>query len=384
MSGMFEGCSSLTRTSLDLSGWNTQNVTSMSCMFRNCSRLTDLSCLSNWDVSAVTNMQSMFSGCSRLTDLSCLSEWDVSAVITMSDMFHGCSSLTSLDLSGWNTQNVTSMSYMFYGCSSLTSLDLSGWNTQNVTSMSYMFYDCSSLTSLDLSSWDTSEVTSMNHMFSSDEIYSAKMSLVSISFGPNWNTHSVKNMSRMFYQCSSLTSLDLSNWNPTNNVNTSYMFYSCYRLETIYCKYSWTPKSNTDMFKFCTKLKSETTGKTYKDGYSSSMANPVTGLFTMPEPIATYTPTIQKTVLDNNNQPIIDWDFEPGQFTFNISSDNPNVPLPEETEVQTDNNGLAIWSGIKYYEPGEYIYKIEEKLGNIPGITYDTFPHELNVVVKEE
>ena len=31
--------------------------------------------------------------------------------------------------------------------------------------MSSMFYDCSSLTSLDLSKWDTSKVTNMNNMF---------------------------------------------------------------------------------------------------------------------------------------------------------------------------------------------------------------------------
>ena len=37
---------------------------------------------------------------------------------------------------------------MFSHCSSLTSLDLSNFNTNKVEDMSYMFYNCSSLTSL--------------------------------------------------------------------------------------------------------------------------------------------------------------------------------------------------------------------------------------------
>ena len=38
-------------------------------------------------------------------------------------------------------------------------------NVNNITSMSEMFYNCSSLTSLDLSSWDTSKVTNKTYMF---------------------------------------------------------------------------------------------------------------------------------------------------------------------------------------------------------------------------
>ena len=37
---MFDGCSGL--TSLDLSGWNTSNVTNMDSMFSGCSKLTTI------------------------------------------------------------------------------------------------------------------------------------------------------------------------------------------------------------------------------------------------------------------------------------------------------------------------------------------------------
>ena len=139
--GMFDGCTSL--TSLDLSGWNTSNVTDMSDMFQTCSSLTSLD-LSHFDTSNVTSMERMFTGCRSLNSLD-LSGWNTSKVTSMERMFTGCTSLTSLDLSHFDTSNVTGMDYMFYRCTSLTSLDLSGWNTSNVTGEGYMFNGCSSL-----------------------------------------------------------------------------------------------------------------------------------------------------------------------------------------------------------------------------------------------
>ena len=40
-----------------------------------------------------------------------------------------------------------------------------GFDTSQVTDMTYMFFQCSSLESLDLSGFDTSQVTSMSWMF---------------------------------------------------------------------------------------------------------------------------------------------------------------------------------------------------------------------------
>ena len=150
---------------LDLSSFDTSNVTNMSSMFYGCSSLTSLD-LSSFNTSSVTNMDSMFSGCSSLTSLD-LSSFNTSSVTDMQSMFSQCSLLTSLDVSGFNTSKVTNMSDMFRDCSSLTSLDLSGFNTSNVTDMYMMFCNCSSLTNLDLSSFNTSKVTNMSYMFSS-------------------------------------------------------------------------------------------------------------------------------------------------------------------------------------------------------------------------
>ena len=55
----------------------------------------------------------MFSNCSSLTSLN-LSNFNTNNVTNMDSMFYYCSSLTSLNLSNFNTNNVTDMAVMFY------------------------------------------------------------------------------------------------------------------------------------------------------------------------------------------------------------------------------------------------------------------------------
>ena len=93
----------------------------------------------------------MFSRCSSLASLD-LSKFDTSNVTNMRYMFCSCSSLTSLDVSKFDTSKVTDMRYMFYNCSSLTSLDVSKFDTSSVTNMNEMFYGCSSLNQIALGS----------------------------------------------------------------------------------------------------------------------------------------------------------------------------------------------------------------------------------------
>ena len=62
---MFYECNSL--TTIDLSNFNTQNVTNMHSMFCECNSLTTID-LSNFSTQNVTNMSCMFSDCSSLTN----------------------------------------------------------------------------------------------------------------------------------------------------------------------------------------------------------------------------------------------------------------------------------------------------------------------------
>lgn len=112
----------------------------------------------------VKSCDSMFYNCNKLTDLD-LSKFDTSQVTNMQAMFHSCGSLTSLDVSNFNTSKVTITYNMFYGCRSLTDLDVSNFDTSNLESCGGMFGSCNSLTSLDLSNFDISKVKTITYMF---------------------------------------------------------------------------------------------------------------------------------------------------------------------------------------------------------------------------
>lgn len=97
------------------------NVTDMSYMFSQCSRLTSVPL---FDTSNVTNMQNMFYYCNGLTTVP---QFDTSNVTNMSSMFNYCRSLTSVP--EFDTSNVGTIQNMFSNCSNLTTVpefDLSG------------------------------------------------------------------------------------------------------------------------------------------------------------------------------------------------------------------------------------------------------------------
>ena len=119
-------------------------ITDASSLFEEGRRLNSLEQLLNLISTDCNNMSYMFSDCRTLTSLD-LSSFDTANVTNMSYMFNSCYVLTSLDLSSFDTSNVTNMSGMFNGCRTLTSLDLSSFDTSNVTNMSYMFDGCSKL-----------------------------------------------------------------------------------------------------------------------------------------------------------------------------------------------------------------------------------------------
>ena len=112
----------------------------------------------------LSSTRGIFLDCSLIKTLD-LSSFNTQNVTNMSRMFYGCISLSNLNLSSFNTQNVTDMSWMFCKCNSLINLNLSSFNTQNVTDMSWMFYGCNSLINLNLSSFNTQNVIYMNSMF---------------------------------------------------------------------------------------------------------------------------------------------------------------------------------------------------------------------------
>lgn len=109
-------------------------------------------------------------------------------------------------------------SYMFSNCKNLKTLSgIEKLDMSNVEAASYMFYECSSLTSLDLSGWNTS---SLNNIVS---FLSGCSSLTSLNIS-NLNVSNVEDMALAFSNCSSLTSLDLTGWSTSKVKKFDSMF----------------------------------------------------------------------------------------------------------------------------------------------------------------
>ena len=125
----------------------------------------------------------------------------------------------------------TTTAKWFYCCEALKQIEgLEYLNTSEVKDMSRMFYGCSALTSLDLKHFNTPNVIDMSLMFDG---CAALTSLDLKSF----NTQNVTDMSSMFDGCKALTTLDLQNFN-TQNVTDMYgMFRNCAALTSLDLKH---------------------------------------------------------------------------------------------------------------------------------------------------
>lgn len=235
-----EGCSFANVTSLQYMFYNAYFVqeihfphdlgtkcTSLLAPFQNCERLVFLD-LSGWDTSNVTNFSSMFSGCMELCEIKGIEDFDFTKATTINGMFYNCRVL-DLDSSNWQTTTaLTNCGAMFQGCNNISTLDLSGFVTDNVTTFVNMFNGCESLIEIDLSNFVISDkATSLASMF----IYCR--SLRNIIRNKNWDTSNVTTFEGMFQQCLSLKEIDISDFDFSKATTIKSMFNTANRLRKI-------------------------------------------------------------------------------------------------------------------------------------------------------
>ena len=108
MGSMFSECKAL--TSLDVSHFNTANVTNMPRMFAECEALTSLD-LRSFNVDKVESMKSMFYECTVLKTIYCNEDWTNKKVTPENsyNMFMSCAALTGgngTKYSDFNTSNI--------------------------------------------------------------------------------------------------------------------------------------------------------------------------------------------------------------------------------------------------------------------------------------
>ena len=154
------------------------------------------------------------------------------------------------DSSFKNCTSITSTAYWFFGCYYLATIEgIDNLKTGNVVDMTAMFADCRSLTSLTLWNFDTSNVTNMSSMFQDCS------GLVSLTL--EWeHTEKVTDMSCMFRGCKKIGSLKLTHFNTKNVTNMWCMFYDCTELTVLDIYYFDTSNvtNMNSMFQDCPNL----------------------------------------------------------------------------------------------------------------------------------
>ena len=93
-----------------------------------------------------------------------------------------------------------------------------------LTNANKLFYECSSLVSLDFSKFKSNYINDMTDMFNG----CSKLEKINLS---NFKTKDVTSMKRTFKGCFSLKSLDLSDFDTSNVIDMSEMFRECISLE---------------------------------------------------------------------------------------------------------------------------------------------------------
>ena len=197
----------------------------------------------------------MFLNMTALESAGMLSQVARSDVSDVFGMFKGCASLESIDLSKLDVSEATSFSNMFNGCSALTGLDLSTLNTSSATTFTYMFSGCSSLTTLDVSGFDTAKATIFSDMFN------GCTNLADIDFGAAFFKNKyIRTLDAMFFNCSSLCSINLTN-NATASFETTSPFstmadicYGCTSLTSFTLTLPGRVTSFSEAFMNCPKL----------------------------------------------------------------------------------------------------------------------------------
>ena len=168
----------------------------------------------------------MFAKCSNLETLD-LSHFNTENVTTMAQMFYGCTKLHNLNIDNFNTENVSYMNGMFEGCSGLDTLDLSHFNTRYVrkSGFSYMFNGCSSLSSLDVSNFTTDKPS-----MQLDGLFKGCRSLQTLDLS-SFSTGGASSVTDMFDGCSALQTIYVSDLFKFNSVSSSNMFRDCHSLK---------------------------------------------------------------------------------------------------------------------------------------------------------
>ena len=247
--------------SVNLSGAKFGNITTANSVFNSDPKLTTVN-MSGTDLSQVHGANAWFSGDSALTDLD-FSNVTFPAELTNTFLYANNDNLKNVNLAGAknvtadflrayvkalgnsgatsinlsvnnftiNKESLTDLSSLFANMPNLKEVNVTGLVTDKVKNVSRMFYNDSALTTIvGLDTWDTSNVTDMSYIFASFT-------------NPTTDNHKPQGLE----YTGSLKALDLSGWKTSNVTNMACMFTGQNHLETLKGLSNWNTSKVTNM-----------------------------------------------------------------------------------------------------------------------------------------
>ncbi len=304
MDCLFEGCENLEHVDFG-PAIHTAHPTTMARMFKECFSLKFFD-FPEMDYSRLTSLRGCFSRCSALRSVNTTNLKNGCELSNISYLFLRCSRLTNVNLDGIQWGKIKFMEETFSSCLKLPSIDLSGCNFNLISNVAGCFLNCFKLKEVNIVA--TGEIHNIEHIY---DLFRGCSAIKKIDLGflqpsekctqfsdmfrecanlkeiqnmaPDFFKHAesteycffmcsklknlklkIQNLSLatgMFYDCSSLTSLDLSEVNLQNILNADKMFTNCSSLTTIPLpKYKKLPAIENElemewMFSGCKKLK---------------------------------------------------------------------------------------------------------------------------------
>ena len=157
---MFNRCICLKR--IDLSNFDTSNLTKARGMFQDCTNLESFKFF-NSPIEKVTDMISFFSMDEKLKNIS-LSNFNKEITVNMKEFFYGCNGLETVDLSKFKAK-ITSAEEMFFECTNIKKIDLSGLTSTKESKLTTMFDNMSSMEKKNLITKDKNILDAFDNKF---------------------------------------------------------------------------------------------------------------------------------------------------------------------------------------------------------------------------
>ena len=178
---------------------------------------------------SVSNFSYAFNNCYNLENFTYDINYDSSHYIRDTrGMFYNCHSLKAFSfnnlyiyISSSDSNYYINMSSMFYNCHNLEYIIPSNQVFRYIKDLRRMFFNCSSLTSVDLTKFQTNSnhYVNLSYMF-----YNCK----ELTYARLYSSLHVSDMHEMFFNCKLLNEVYISNFNGLSSyVNMSRLFYGC-------------------------------------------------------------------------------------------------------------------------------------------------------------